>query len=260
MLFFRSGFTGYYDLYSDSGTSHFAGHRMGCWVNAIPGNGLLMIPEASAGCVCQFSITSTVVMEPRTDRDSWRIYSATGLKTPVKSMALNIGAPGDRRSDTGTLWLGWPRPRTVGRLEYDFDIKPKYLGSPRTYSFNSDSVKVENEEIDWIASSGIRGLGSFTLPLLGSDDEPASYDVILHLVVLDQSQERTEPVDIKIQGTTRATGVDVFKQAGGSLKAVTLKYRVLVKDNLLVELVPSAEDPNLEQLPVVTAVEVLRQP
>ncbi len=260
MLFFRSGFTGYYDLYSDSGTSHFAGHRMGCWVNAIPGNGLLMIPEASAGCVCQFSITSTVVMEPRVDRGSWRIYSATGLTTPVKSMALNIGAPGDRRSDTGTLWLGWPRPKTVGRLEYNFDIKPKYLGTPLTYSFNSDSVKVQNEETEWIASSGIRGLGSFSLPLLGSDDEPARYEVVLHLVVLDETQQRTEPVDIKIQGEIKASGVDVFKQAGGSLKAVTLTYQAQVKDNLQVELVPSADKPDLEQLPVVTAIQVQRQP
>ncbi|MEE2989743.1 MAG: PQQ-binding-like beta-propeller repeat protein [Planctomycetota bacterium] len=260
MLFFRSGFTGYYDLYSDSGTSHFAGHRMGCWVNAIPGNGLLMIPEASAGCVCQFSITSTVVMEPRVDRNSWRIYSATGLKTPVKSMALNIGAPGDRRDDSGTLWLGWPRPKTVGRLEYEFDIQPKYLGSPLTASFNSDTVRVENEEPDWIASSGIRGLGSFSLPLLGSDDAPGSYEVVLHLVVLDETQKQTEPLDIKIQGETRATGVDVLKQAGGPRKAVTLTYQVEVKDNLRVELVPSAENPNLEQLPVVTAVEVQRKP
>ncbi len=49
MMFFRSGFIGYYDLYQDSGTRHFAGQRLGCWINAIPGNGLVMIPEASAG-------------------------------------------------------------------------------------------------------------------------------------------------------------------------------------------------------------------
>jgi hypothetical protein len=78
MLFFRSGDTAYYDLYNDSGTSHFAGHRLGCWVNAIPGNGLLMIPEASAGCVCQYSIASTVVLEPREERDTWKIYSSPG--------------------------------------------------------------------------------------------------------------------------------------------------------------------------------------
>ena len=80
MMFFRSGFIGYYDLYEDSGTRHFAGQRLGCWVNAIPGNGLVVIPEASAGCVCLFSITSTVVLEPREDRDpAWGIYSVAGF-------------------------------------------------------------------------------------------------------------------------------------------------------------------------------------
>jgi hypothetical protein len=98
MLFFRSGFTGYYDLYNDGGTKHFAGHRIGCWVNAIPAGGLLMIPESSAGCVCLFSISSTVVMEPREEPSkTWGIYSAQGAQTPVKHVALNLGAPGDRR-------------------------------------------------------------------------------------------------------------------------------------------------------------------
>ena len=98
------------------------------------------------------------------------------------------------------------------------------------------------------------------MPLLGSDDEPARYEVVLHLVVLDETQQRTEPVDIKIQGVVKASGVDVFKQAGGSLKAVTLTYQVQVEDTLQVELVPSADQPDLGQLPVVTAVQVQRQP
>ena len=90
MMFFRSGFIGYYDLYRDSGTKHFAGQRLGCWVNAIPGNGLVMIPEASAGCVCQFSIASTVVLEPKRESKSWAILSAEGSPTPVKRMAINL--------------------------------------------------------------------------------------------------------------------------------------------------------------------------
>ena len=105
MLFFRSGFTGYYDLYADSGTTHFAGQRLGCWVNAIPGNGLLMVPEASAGCVCQFSLAATIVMEPRADRDRGGSTAPGGDSTPVKHLALNLGAPGDRRDQTGRLWL-----------------------------------------------------------------------------------------------------------------------------------------------------------
>ncbi len=95
---FRSGYTGFYNLDNDEGTRHFAGHRLGCWINAIPANGLVMIPEASAGCVCQFSIASTIVLEPRQARRPWTIISATGAQTPVKKMSLNLGAPGDRSS------------------------------------------------------------------------------------------------------------------------------------------------------------------
>jgi outer membrane protein assembly factor BamB len=123
MLFFRSGDTSYYDLYDDSGTSHFAGHRLGCWVNAIPGNGLLMVPEASAGCVCQYSIASTVVLEPRDNRDTWKIYSSPGGSLPVQRLNVNLGAPGDRRDRQGTLWLSYPRPTTRERLEFAWTIK-----------------------------------------------------------------------------------------------------------------------------------------
>ena len=111
MLMFRSGATGFYDLNTDHGTQHFAGHRLGCWINAIPASGLVMIPEASAGCVCLFSIASTIVMEPREERRPWTISSAVGAQTPVKAMALNLGAPGDRKDADGKLWLSYPRLR-----------------------------------------------------------------------------------------------------------------------------------------------------
>lgn len=259
MLFFRSGFTGYYDLYSDSGTSHFAGHRLGCWVNAIPGNGLLMIPEASAGCVCQFSITSTVVMEPRADRDSWRIYSATGLSTPVKSLALNLGAPGDRRDSAGQLWLGWPRPNTVGRLEYDFDIQPVYLAEKKTYSLNEESAAVKNDQSEWVATSGIRGLSKFTVPLLADGDAPVSYKVRLHLVVLDEQISMSEPIDILLQGKPLATGLDVLKQAGGARQVVVVEYVVQVERDLVVQLLPTADNPRLDRLPVLAGVELIQE-
>ena len=53
MLFFRSGFTAFYDLQSDSGTRHFAGHRLGCWINAIPVGGLVLVPDGTV-CTCSY--------------------------------------------------------------------------------------------------------------------------------------------------------------------------------------------------------------
>ena len=40
--------------------------RPGCWINAIPAGGLLLIPEASSGCTCSFPIQCSLAFAPRT--------------------------------------------------------------------------------------------------------------------------------------------------------------------------------------------------
>ena len=144
MLFFRTGYTGFYDLTADVGTQHFAGHRLGCWINAIPANGLVMIPEASAGCVCLFSIDSTVVFEPREPRRPWTIYSSVGAMTPVKHLALNFGAPGDRRDARGTVWLTYPRPKPYKEtgLETKLQLDVKLLEEGGFTAVNEESTPI----------------------------------------------------------------------------------------------------------------------
>lgn len=254
-LFFRSGYTGYYDLYSDSGVSHFAGQRMGCWVNAIPGNGLLMVPEASAGCVCQFSIAATVVMEPRQDTDTWKIASLAGSATPVKQLAINLGAPGDRKDNFGTLWLAYPRPNTVGRLEYTFDIQPQLASGGGYYTYNNASVQIENANTPWILSSGARGLSRCELTLLGDTDKPATYTVKLHFAQIEDCGPGETLFDIKLQGATVAENVDVIAEVGGPSRALVRSFEsIAVEKNLVIELTPKGES-----LPTIAAIEVVRQ-
>jgi outer membrane protein assembly factor BamB len=38
--------------------------RTGCWINAIPALGLVLIPEASAGCVCHYSLQTSMAFLP----------------------------------------------------------------------------------------------------------------------------------------------------------------------------------------------------
>ncbi len=198
MMFFRSGFIGYYDLYHDSGTRHFAGQRLGCWINAIPGNGLVMIPEASAGCVCQFSIASTVVMEPKTENKSWGIFSAVGPTTPVKRMGINFGAPGDRKDPSGQEWFGYPRPSTRERLEFVFDVKPKLASGGGWYSRNLESVNIQGTDKPWLYTSGARGLQRFEIPLLGKGDPKSNYTVKFHFSNLDKADAGL--LDVRLQG------------------------------------------------------------
>ncbi|MCG8650208.1 MAG: malectin, partial [Pirellulales bacterium] len=253
MMFFRSGFIGYYDLYNDSGTRHFAGQRLGCWVNAIPGNGLVMIPEASAGCVCQFSIASTVVMEPKSESKSWGIFSAVGPATPVRRMGINFGAPGDRKDPSGREWFGYPRPSSRERLEYVFDIRQKLAAGGGWYSRNVESTPIEGTETPWIYTSGGRGLNRFELPLIGKGEPKAKYQVKLHFAALES--DRPGKFDLRIQGNTVARGIDIEQEAG--LHTATMKEfsDIAVDNNLVVELISTDN----HSLATLAAIEVTRQ-
>ena len=50
MFFLRGSFMWYYDMEQDQGMLPFGGIRPGCWINIVPANGLVLFPEASAGC------------------------------------------------------------------------------------------------------------------------------------------------------------------------------------------------------------------
>lgn len=39
--------------------------RPGCWINMIPAGGLLMMPEASSGCTCGYSVQASIVFAPK---------------------------------------------------------------------------------------------------------------------------------------------------------------------------------------------------
>jgi outer membrane protein assembly factor BamB len=54
MMLFRSATLGYFDLSREEGTENYGGVRPGCWINAIPAGGLVLVPDASSGCRCSY--------------------------------------------------------------------------------------------------------------------------------------------------------------------------------------------------------------
>lgn len=270
LLTFRSGFTGFYDLKEDAGTQHFAGHRTGCWINAIPANGLISIPESSAGCVCLFSISSTIVMEPREDRGDWAIFSSTGAKTPVKEAAFNLGAPGDRRDPEGRIWLAYPRPapeRDTG-LNLALDFAPAFVKGGGWVARSTDAAAVDVSSQKgaapaWVYTSWANGLTKASLPLLGENDPPATYRVRLHFGApgkdaADSPAGAPRHFALRLQGKTVAEDIVV---ANGSPAAKVLEF-----DNIEVTRTLDIEEEaapgtasSADHLPVLNGVEVVRQ-
>lgn len=64
LLVFRSATLGYYDLEASRGTEEFGGMRPGCWVNALPAGGLVLVPDSTAGCVCSYPNQAWLALRP----------------------------------------------------------------------------------------------------------------------------------------------------------------------------------------------------
>jgi len=64
MLVFRSATLGFIELTSDRGTENFGGIRPGCWINALPVGGLVLMPDATARCNCSYLIKASIALRP----------------------------------------------------------------------------------------------------------------------------------------------------------------------------------------------------
>lgn len=64
LLVYRSATLGYFDLLKNDRNRDYGGLRLGCWVNAIPAGGLVLVPDASAGCVCSYLNRSWIALRP----------------------------------------------------------------------------------------------------------------------------------------------------------------------------------------------------
>ncbi len=264
-LLMRSLVTAFYDLERDSGVIHFGGQRPGCCINMIAANGLLIEPEASSGCVCPFSLYSTVVFEPRDVDRGWGMFCSTAPITPARHFAINLGAPGDRRDKDGTLWLSYPRPSIP--LVLKFDLKTTFLPGFGYFMTNPQDVKIKGTDKPWLFSFGCCGLTRCVVPLLGEGDEPGTYTVRLGFIEPTEDVRPGERVfDIKLQGKTVAENFDVLSEAGGPNKAIVKEFKgIEVSRDLTLELVPAREIISKDaakarrEAPILCSIELVRE-
>jgi outer membrane protein assembly factor BamB len=65
LMLFRSGTLGYLDLSRTAGTENFGGIRPGCWFNAIPAGGLVLVPDGSSNCACSYQMHAWLALQPQ---------------------------------------------------------------------------------------------------------------------------------------------------------------------------------------------------
>jgi len=257
-LFYRSYNAAYYDLKEDKGLSYYGAIRPGCWINIIPANGLVLFPEASSGCTCSFPIRASVVLKParREEVEDWSLYISHGPMTPVQHLAINLGAPGDKKDKKGTIWFGYPRSEMEIGLK--FDINEDILEGMGFYSYDSKGVKIEGTDCPWLYTNGCVGLQKCQIPLIDNmfAEKAGIYTVRLGFV----APSARRMFDIKIQDNIVLKNLDILKEAGGINRAVVKEFKGIdVEDMLSIELVPEITNPEITKAPVINFIEVIRE-
>jgi outer membrane protein assembly factor BamB len=246
-LFCRSGSLAYYDLAADFGTAHFGAQRPGCWINCIPANGLALMPEASAGCVCPYALQCTIALRPRRTNRAWGVFSAAGASIPIRRLNLNFGAPGDRRDAAGELWLAYPRPY-AGRLVTEVPVQSAALT-------NAEFACREGAATDnWIGQSWWSGVTNLSVLLHDDTDGAIPVTVRLHFREPDGLLPSQRVFAVAIEGDVRLPAFDPAREGGGT-NTVVREFRDLrVTGPLNVALIP------VRGLPLLCGLEAIREP
>lgn len=155
----RSGTAAYYDKRLESGTISIGGTRSGCRNSIIPACGVLSLPSWTGNCTCNYPVyTSLALVAMPPQFEQWSAWGDVAVEAPVRRVGINLGAPGDRVADDGTLWLDWPSvggpsPTVSVQVQPD-SVQPFY----RHALWNEGG-----QGWPWVSGSGIRGLKSLRI-------------------------------------------------------------------------------------------------
>lgn len=220
LMTFRAGDAGFCDIESGN-TSRLKGFRSGCRNSLIPANGVLNAPNMAHGCVCGYSLFTSLALVnlPQTEVWSYSALKFDPKKDSVRRIGINFGAPGDRQDESGTLWVDYPNK---GGTSPAVPITVK-ADSPRY--FRRHSSLLEGEGVKWVAGSGVEGATSISLTLSATEPKsPVTYSVRLHFSEPDDAQPGDRVFDISLQGKPVAENVDIARESGGQAGAVVREF------------------------------------
>ena len=215
MFTVRSGTASFYDKRNESGTIHISGPRSGCTNSIIPANGLLNIPYYYQGCTCSYPLPVGLAMVSLPEEhEQWTVWGEAEPKQ-IQRVGINFGAPGDRITNGGTLWLdspsqGGPSPKL------DLEVLP---ADSKTYYHHSLWIAGGNGW-PWVAASGMQGVSSIRLKKL----KPGSYTVRLYFAEPENIQQGERIIDVTLQEKQVLKNFDVIKQSGGKMRVVVKEF------------------------------------
>jgi outer membrane protein assembly factor BamB len=250
LLTFRSGAAGYFDYCNDGGTGNFGGFRSSCTNNLIVAGGVLTVPEYTRTCICAYQNQTSVGLVHMPDAEMWTFFGTKELKGPIKRLGLAFGAPGDRRAESGTLWLEYP---STGGASPAISIKTK-PGDVEVFRHHSSSV---TGPYNWVAASGLKGVSEVAIGL-GDGAAARGFTVRLVFAEPDDVGPGQRIFDVAVQGTTVLKNFDIAKESGGRRRSIVKEFTgISAGSQLVVRLTSSAQA--AVRGPILCGIEIIAE-
>ena len=249
LLTFRSGAAGFYDLDTDGGTGNFGGFKSGCTANLIVADGVLNAPDYTRTCSCSYQNQTSLAMVYMPDNEMWTYNSLPDPAGRVNRIGVNFGAPGDRRTDDGTLWIDYP---SVGGDSPDVPVSTM----PETgIYYHHHSARYKGESPLWIAASGVEGLSSFTCTVDSAAVRSVPYTVRLYFAEPADIGKGSRVFDVYVQENKVLDNFDIVALTGSPRTVVVREFKsVPVRDALVIRLEQLEGSKNA---PVISGVEIV---
>jgi outer membrane protein assembly factor BamB len=229
----RSGTAAFYDKTLESGTVFISGPRSGCTNSIIPSGGLLNVPYFYEGCTCSYPLPTalSMVAMPET-HEQWSSWGEDPVKpASIERIGLNFGAPGDRKTRDGTLWLDYP---SVGGPSPQIKVVTKPANP--TFHYRHSNWMKSGDGWPWVAASAVEGLKELTL----HDLKPGRYTVRLHFAELMDVDAGGRVQNISLQGKKVLSDFDIRSAARVTMTGTVQQIDdVNVDDTLTIDLQPT---------------------
>jgi hypothetical protein len=177
--------------------------------------------------------------------EQWSSWGESEIEpAKIQRIGINFGAPGDRITRDGTLWLDYP---SIGGPSPKVNIEAT---TSARFRYRHSVWMRKAERYPWVSASVAEGLERFVM----KDLKPGRYLVRLYFAEPDDIAPAYRLQDIRIQGQIVMRDYDIATDAGGVMRGTMKEFASIeVRDDLTVELSASSGKT------IISGIEAIRQ-
>ncbi len=244
LITMRSATPAFYDKRIESGTINISGPRSGCTNSIIPANGVLNLPYFYDGCTCSYPLPTgaALVSMPQTF-EQWTAWGS-GELGPMVRLGVNFGAPGDRMTNAGTLFVDYP---SVGGPSPEITLATQ--PEAPEYFYHHALFTKGGKGWPWVCASGAEGLTSIRLTGL----KEGTFTIRLYFIEPKHTNAGARVFDVALQGKTVLEDFDIVDDTGGKMKCVVKEFAgIALSGSCEVALTASADTTLLSGIELVS--------